>query len=158
MNLRRRFTFSLLGLALPLFWQAPAQAQATWQPDYFHAVPELRDSRWLLERVEHGPFEERERRAQWEVDRALEDVERAAHVGGDFVYARPPENMYPSPGRLRRVSELLRHARERIGMQRDFVAPELQGRAIGHIDAAIRLTEEVMLERERVRDPYYDRR
>jgi hypothetical protein len=143
-------TALLLGAA-PLALPGVAQAQNAFpHPDYPSAVRELRDARWLLEHRVGGPLEDRDRRAMWETDRALEDVERAAHLDGRFLYEFPRDDVFPGPARLRRVSELLRTARATLERP-EYLADlqEAQMRAIGHVDNAIRLTEEVMVERER---------
>jgi hypothetical protein len=162
MNTARLLPAGLLGLAMALtlpfaaLLPATATAQEFRHPAYLHSVPLLRDARWLLEWRERGPGEERERAAQVEIDRALQEVERAAAIDNRFVYQPPRQDAYPGPARLRRASELLRAARADITLPEDLPAARaLQYRAIGHIDAAIRLTEEVMIERERMREGYY---
>jgi hypothetical protein len=149
----------LLGLAAPLLLQTPAQAQMNLRrPNYFQAVSELRDARWLAEHRDGGPLEERERNALGEIDRALEDVERAANIDARFAYQRPRDDAYPGPARLRRVSELLRAARADVSQSSDVnEGRDDQHRAIEHIDTAIRITEDVMLERERGREHDRDR-
>jgi hypothetical protein len=155
MKIRSAVPALLLGLVLPLLASAPAQAQAFHHPDYRHAVVELRDAHWLFEHRYGGPLEERERRALHEIERTLEDVERSAQIDGSFRYEGPRMNEYAGPARLRRVSELLRAARYDIAQEEDVLpAREAQYRALGHLDEAIRITEDVMVEREHLHDYY----
>jgi len=152
MKTRRTMICALmLGAAAPLCLPLVAQAQGyVRHPDYPGAVRELRDAHWLLEHRIGGPLEERERRALWEIERALEDVERAARIDGSFAYEWPRDEAYPGAVRLRRVSELLRAVHADLAQPEDiYEAREGQMRAIGHVDNAIRITEEVMIERER---------
>ena len=168
-NLRCCLSATALALALPLF--APAQAQEPppppgygHHPAYLHALTDLRDARYYIEHRVDGPLEERERHAIGEIDRAIDLVQRAAYYDGKNVYEHPREDAYPDArGRLRRASELLRKAREDVAQAEDnYQVRELQSHAVERIDESIRLTESVMIDRERFgemheRDRDYDR-
>lgn len=151
--MKKRLVFSAaLALAMALSLLAQAQAQAPGRhPAYLHALTDLHDARWFLEHRPTGPIEEREIRAIGEIDRAIEEVQRAAYYDGKNVYDHPREDTYPdAAGRLRRVSELLRKAREDVAQQEDNVqVRDLQYRAVEHIDSAIRIAESIMVDRER---------
>ena len=162
MTLRLRLPALILGLALPLL-AATAGAQVPppgHHPAYLHALTDLRDARWFLAHPrDGGPLEERERHAVVEIDRAIDQVQRAAYYDGKDVYEHPREDAYPDArGRLRRVSGLLRKARDDVAQQEDnFQVRDLQLHAVERIDEAIRLTESVMVDRERAREMYRDR-
>jgi hypothetical protein len=156
MKIRLLLTTLALSLGLPL----AASAQAPYpghHPAYLHALTDLHDARWFLEHGPDGHVGERERHAIGEIDRAIEDVQRAAYYDGKNVYEHPREDAYPdAAGRLRRVSELLRKARADVAQDEDNVqVRDIQFRAVEHIDGAIRLAEAVMMDRERMHD--YDR-
>lgn len=146
----------MLSIALPLLAQAQVPGR---HPAYVHALTDLRDARWFLEHRPGGPMEERERHAIFEIDRAIEEVQRAAYYDGKNVYEHPPEDAYPEAGgRLRRVSELLRKARDDVAQPEDNLQMrDLQYRAVEHIDNAIRIEESIMVDRERAREYYYGR-
>jgi hypothetical protein len=133
-------------------------------PAYLHALTDLRDARWFIEHRPDAPIGDRERHAIGEIDRAIEEVQRAAYHDGKNVYEHPREDAYLTPGgRLRRASELLRSARNDVAQPEDNPGVrEAQFHAIEHIDSAIRLAESVMVDRERgrefERDREYDRR
>ncbi len=159
MTTRLSLTAVLLGLALPLL-AGTARAQMPppgMHPAYLHALTDLRDARWFLAHPRDGaPLEEREHRAVVAVDRAIEQVRRAAYYDGKDAYEHPREDAYPEPrGRLRRVSGLLRRARDDVARQEDNLqVRDLQLHAVRRIDEAIRLTESVMIDRERARETY----
>ena len=171
-----RLCLSAAALALALPALTPAQAQMPppaygHHPAYLHALTDLHDARWFLAHPRDGELEERERHAIAEIDRAIDLVQRAAYYDGKNVYEHPREDTYPDArGRLRRVSELLRKAREDVAQNEDnYQVRELQMHAIERIDESIRLSESVMLDRERAwemrdrerdhdRDREYDRR
>jgi hypothetical protein len=173
-KIRSCLSAAALALALPLV--APVQAQVPpppppgygHHPAYLHALTDLRDARWYLAHPRDYELEERERHAIAEIDRAIDFVQRAAYYDGKNVYEHPREDTYPDArGRLRRVSELLRKARQDVAQDEDnYQVRELQMHAIERIDESIRLAESVMIDRERAgemrghdhdRDREYDR-
>ena len=151
MKMRRIFPVFALAMSLPLLALAQVPGR---HPAYLHALTDLRDARWFLEHRPGGPMEERERHAIYEVDRAIEELQRAAYYDGKNVYEHPREDIYPdAPGRLRRVSELLRKARDDVAQPEDNLElRDLQYRAVEHIDGAIRISEAIMIDRERARE------
>ena len=156
MNKRHTLAAAALALALPLL-ASVAQAQAPGRhPAYLHGLTDLRDARWFIEHRPDGALEDRERHALAEIDRAIDLVQRAAYYDGKNVYDHPREDAYPDArGRLRRASELLRKAREDVAQQEDnYQVRDLQVRGVERIDEAIRLTESVMVDRERAREMY----
>jgi hypothetical protein len=158
-TLRTCLTAAALACALPLVNAAQAQVpplppEYGHHPAYLHALTDLRDARWYLDHPRESALEERERHAIGEVDRAIDLVQRAAYYDGKNVYERPREDVNTDVrGRLRRVSELLRKARADVAQDEDnFQVRELQVHAVERIDEAIRLSESVMVDRER----YYE--
>jgi hypothetical protein len=166
-KIRMCLTAAALALALPTL--TPAQAQVPppppgygHHPAYLHALTDLRDARWFLTHPRDGDLEERERHAVGEIDRAIDLIQRAAYYDGKNVYDHPREDTYPDArGRLRRVSELLRKARADVAQDEDNLqVRDMQLHAVERIDESIRLTESVMVDRERggeMRDHDYDR-
>jgi hypothetical protein len=145
-------------LAMPML--AHAQGAPGRHPAYLHALSDLHDARWFLGHGPEGfPVDERERRAIEQIDRAIDEVRRAAYYDGKDLYERPREDAYPDArGRLRRVSELLRKARSDVAMPEDNLnVRDFQYHAVERIDNAIRLAEGAMLDRERARDYERDR-
>ena len=156
MNNRHTLAAAALALALPLL-ASVAQAQAPGRhPAYLHGLADLRDARWFIEHRPDGELEERERHALAEIDRAIDLVQRAAYYDGKNVYEHPRADSYPDArGRLRRASALLRSAREDIAQEEDNnQVRDLQVHGVERIDEAIRLTESVMVDRERAREMY----
>ncbi len=160
MNLHRIVWALGLGLGLCLALATAAQVPpAGHHPAYLHALTDLRDARWFLENAPEGMASDRERHAMAEIDRAIEIVERAAYYDGKNVYEHPRADAYPDArSRLRRVSELLRKAREDVAEpEENERVRQMQFHAVERIDEAIRLAELVMVERERARDHERDR-
>jgi hypothetical protein len=156
-----RLCLSAAALLLALPSLTPAQAQEPppppgygHHPAYLHALTDLRDARWFIEHRPDGVLEERERHALGEIDRAIDLVQRAAYYDGKNVYEHPRSDTYPDArGRLRRASELLRKAREDVAQnEENLQVREMQMHAVERIDESIRLTESVMIDRERYGD------
>ena len=167
MNKRLSLSAALLALVLPLLATTAGAQAPGHHPAYLHALTDLRDARWFIEHRRDGELEDRERHALGEIDRAIEIVQRAAYYDGKNIYEHPRDSDYPDArGRLRRASELLRRARADVALEEDNPqARELQRHGVERIDEAIRLTESVMVDRERGfygrehdRDRDYDRR
>jgi len=152
--MKMRLVIPALALAIAMPLQGQAQTQAPGRhPAYLHALTDLHDARWYLEHRPGGPMEEREFRAIGEIDRAIEEVQRAAYYDGKNVYEHPRDDTYPdAAGRLRRVSDLLRKARDDVAQEEDNLSiRDVQYRAVQHIDNAIRIAESIMVDRERMR-------
>ena len=121
-------------------------------PSYLHALTDLRDAHWVLGHPGSGGLEEREQHALAELSQAIEEVQRAAAYDGKNLYEHPREDVASEgiPQRLRRVSVLLRRAREDVAQEEDnYGVREIQLRAIARIDESIRIVEGEMIERER---------
>ena len=121
-------------------------------PGYLHALTDLRDAHWVLGHPGSGGLEEREQHALAELGQAIEEVQRAAADDGKNLYEHPREDV-ASEGiaqRLRRVSVLLRRAREDVAQEEDnYGVRAIQLRAVARIDESIRIVEGEMIERER---------
>jgi hypothetical protein len=120
-------------------------------PAFLHVLTDLRDARWNLEHRE-GDTAVRinEEEATAEVDRAIEEIKRAAIDDGKNLTVHPREDArLDRPGRLHHAVELLRKARADASGEEDN--PETRGlrhRAIEHIDAAIGATERAIYDLE----------
>jgi hypothetical protein len=113
-------------------------------PYYLHALTDLRTAHWL---IEHQPGDlavsAQEHVAATAIDAALADIKRASIDDGkdtdDHVPVDAPNEV---PGHLREALELLRHAHDDIGREKDDSGTRgLRNRAIRHVDAAIHATE-----------------
>jgi hypothetical protein len=148
--------FALALAALSALLVSPARAEAPGEhPRYLSALADLRDAQWFLSHPREGAIEEREHHALEEIQRATGIVERAAAWDGKNPGERRPDDVDVERlgGRLRKVSALLRAARDDVAREEDnFAARVLQYRAVEHIDGAIRLVESVMIDRERARE------
>lgn len=119
-------------LALPLV------VMAQRHPGYLHALSDLRYARALLEHGEWGRVGPDRERAIGEIDRAIEELRRAAMDDGK----NPDEHPRIEPGwaprdRLHRAEEALGRAREAISREEDNpAAREWRNRAFRHIDEA----------------------
>ncbi len=121
-------------------------------PAYLHALADLRHARAHLE----APAETR--RAGWDEGTAIRELGAAIHeikeasIKEASIDDGKNLNDHPGvdarmdwPGRLHRSLELLRRARHDCAEEEDNgFARGLRGRAIQHIDAAIRLTEDAI--------------
>jgi hypothetical protein len=113
-------------------------------PAFLHALSDLRDARWNLEHREGDPaVRGNEDAAIAEVDRALEEISRAAADDGKNLGVHPREDArIDRAGRLHHALDLLRKARADASGEEDNPASHsLRYRAIEHIDGAIRATE-----------------
>jgi hypothetical protein len=114
-------------------------------PAYLHALSDLRDARFNLER-KGGDAQMRwdERDAIGDVDRAIAEIKQASIDDGKNLNDHPAvDAREPRLGRLHRALAALRTARGDIEREEDNgYANGLKGRAIQHIDEAIRRTEE----------------
>jgi hypothetical protein len=123
-------------------------------PAYLHALTDLRDARWNLE---HRPGDtavyENEDVAVSEIDRAINEIKRAAFDDGKNLAAHPPEDArLDRPGRLHRAAELLRKARADVDREEDNPqARDLKFRALDHIAQAIQATERAIAHAEQRR-------
>jgi hypothetical protein len=116
-------------------------------PAYLHALSDLRTARWMLE---HRPGDVavsvHESEAIGEIDRAIEELKRAAIDDGKDINDHPSVDV-PNDrrGRLHKAADLLRKVHADTYREEDN--PETRGlrnRAIGHVDAALRATEQAI--------------
>ena len=124
----------------------PQAVMAQRHPGYLHALQDLRFARALLERGEwHRVAPDRER-AVHEIDRAIEELRRAAMDDGRNPDAHPPiEERWEPRDRLHRAEEALGRAREAISREEDNPnAREWRNRAYRHIDEARRALRHAM--------------
>ncbi len=117
-------------------------------PGYVHAVQDLRYARALLDRGDRGwgPVAADQQHATAEIDRAIEELRRAAMDDGRNPNERPRIDMRWEPrDRLRRASEALGDARESISREEDNPgAREMRDRAFHHIEEAQRALHHAM--------------
>lgn len=121
-------------LALPL------AVMAQRHPGYLHAMSDLRFARALLEHGDWGRVGPDREHAVAEIDRAIEELRRAAADDGRNPNMMPRIEPGWMPGdRLRRAEEALGRARESISHEEDNPeAREWRNRAFRHIDEARR--------------------
>lgn len=127
-----------------------AQQMPGRHPGYLHALQDLRFARAVLERGGEregwGPVAADQQRAVGEIERALEEIRRAAMEDGKNPNNHPPIDMRWEPrDRLRRASEALGRAREAINREEDNPeARAMRDRAFRHIDEAQRALHHAM--------------
>jgi hypothetical protein len=125
---------ALLSL-LVLAPSTPAQAQG---PRYLHALSNLRQARAWVQADGRPQFSDMRKHAVHEIDKAIDEVKKAARDDGKFTNWTPP----PSSGGnavtpITSALQLLDDAHEDVAAGQD--APEnmgLQVRALQHIDDA----------------------
>ncbi|HTU44297.1 MAG TPA: hypothetical protein VMF91_04510 [Bryobacteraceae bacterium] len=129
---------AIAGLAVVL--ALPLVVMAQRHPGYLHALSDLRYSRALLEHGDWGRVGPDRERAIGEIDRAIEELRRAAMDDGKNPEAHPPiEPGWAPRDRLHRAEEALGRAREAISREEDNpAAREWRNRAFRHIDEARR--------------------
>jgi len=129
---------ALAGLAVIL--ALPLAVMAQRHPGYLHALSDLRYARALLEHGEWGRVGPEREHAIGEIDRAIEELRRAAMDDGRNPDAHPPiQERWEPRDRLRRAEEALGRAREAITREEDNpAAREWRDRAFHHIDEARR--------------------
>ena len=109
-------------------------------PYYLHALSDLRAARWM---IEHRPGNWNqtvdEIEAVHRIDAAIGEIKKASIEDGKNLQDHPPvDELNDHPGRLHAALDFLRKARQDISHDEDnLFAQGLQGRAYGHIDAAI---------------------
>lgn len=118
----------------------PLVVMAQRHPGYIHALSDLRFARALLEHGEWGRIGPERERAIGEIDRAIEELRRAAMDDGKNPDRHAPvEERWEPRDRLHRAEEALGRAREAISREEDNrEAREWRNRAYRHIDEARR--------------------
>ena len=143
--------FAVLALFVPV---TATNAFAGIHPAYLHALSDLRTARGhLAERPDHGALRHEERAAIEEINRAIDDIKRAAEADGKNSDWHPPVDLPRDwSGRLRRSLELLNRAYGDIDRAEDNgYAHGLRNRALGHISRARERVQEAM---EIIRERY----
>jgi hypothetical protein len=125
--------FALLTLLL-IMPATPANAQA-----YMHAVSNLRSARAYLQMDTRPAFHPHEESAISEINKAIDEMKKAAeHDGRDVWQAPPPQSGGDPAAPFHTALKLLRDARADIDHAVDQPGNQgLQARAIKHIDQAI---------------------
>jgi tetratricopeptide (TPR) repeat protein len=121
-------------------------------PAYLHALTDLRHARAHLERLTPSDrMDNEETHAIAEIDKAIEEIKRAAIDDGKALNDHPPVDAHLGrKGRYHRALELLDKAHHDISEKEDDqFAHGLKRRALEHIDEAHRIVEHLI---EQARD------
>jgi len=124
-----------------------SRAHAEQHPAYLHALADLRAARWL---IANRPGDARvsgdEDVAIARINETINEIKHAAIDDGKNPDDHPPvDARLDRKGRLHRADELLRQARSDIAREEDNAAIRgLRDRAIDHVDAAIRATDQAI--------------
>jgi hypothetical protein len=118
-------------------------------PAYLHALTDLRHARAHLERFtpsEHMDAEQQH--AIEEIDRAINEIKRAAIDDGKNLNDHPPVDAHMDySGRYHRALELLWKAHNDIAREEDDPSVRgLRDRAIHHIDEAHRIVDHLIVQ------------
>jgi hypothetical protein len=122
------------------------KAEPQKHPAYLHALSDLRFARALLERPDGGELHQQEKDARHEIDKAIDEIKRAAIDDGKDLNDHPPVDVHlPWAGRLHKALEVLDDAHRDVTKEEDDPAAQgLQMRAIEHIDKAHHHVEEAV--------------
>jgi len=116
-------------------------------PGYLHALTDLRDARWNLEhRPGDATVSANEDVAIVEIDRAIDDVKKAARRDGKDMDYHPPEDAKLNrAGRLHHAVELLNKAHSDLAKEEDNPdAREPKHHALEHLDRAIEAAKQAL--------------
>jgi hypothetical protein len=118
-------------------------------PAYLHALTDLRHARAHLENM--APtyhMDKEERHAIEEIDRAIDEIKRAAIWDGKNLSDHPPvDERMDRVGRFHRAMELLDKAHNDIAREEDDPSVRgLRDRAIHHIDEAHRIVDHLIVQ------------
>jgi hypothetical protein len=107
-------------------------------PAYLHALTDLREARAHLRHPDGGELREQEKKAVHELDKAIDEIKKAAIDDGKDLNDHPPVDARMDwPGRLHRALELINKAHDDVAREEDNqFAQGLQQRALEHIDKA----------------------
>jgi len=124
--------------AMPVLADAPGVGGPGRHPAYLHAMSDLRDARAHLEHLSSDPVDHEEQSAIDNIDRALDEIKRAAIMDGkDFRDHMPVDAHLMRRDRFRKAMELLDKAKGDVMGEED--QPDTRGlqmRVIHHIDGA----------------------
>jgi hypothetical protein len=128
-------------VTLGLIVAAPGWADTPGKhPAYLHALSDLRDARAHLERLASEPVNQEEDHAIVAIDKAIDEIKRAAIMDGKNVGDHMPVDAHmPLRGRFHKALDLLNRAQADVSGEED--QPDTQGlqmRVIHHIDEARR--------------------
>jgi tetratricopeptide (TPR) repeat protein len=107
-------------------------------PAYLHALSDLRFARALLDRPDGGELYQQEKDARHELDKAIDDIKRAAAYDSKDLNEHPPiDRTLPWAGRLHKALELINQAHREVNQpEEDPAAQPSQQLALEHIDKA----------------------
>lgn len=117
---------------------SPLAVMAQRHPGYMHALSDLRYARALLEHGEWGRVARDQQFAIHEIDRAVDELSRAAADDGKNLGNHPAPDVHWQPHeRLPKAEEALDAARRDIDREEDNPAARAwRDRAFHHIDEA----------------------
>jgi hypothetical protein len=127
---------------------APPPPPPNQHPAYLKALSDLRGARWL---IDHRPGNwqqgKDEAAAVGAIDAAIAEIKKASIDDHKDLNDHPGIQEVPDHGgRLRKALEILRASRADVNQREDDrFAQGLKGRALQHIDNAIKATENAML-------------
>ena len=141
-----KIALTACAVALVLAMGASGNTSPGKHPRYLHALSDLRVARAHLQRPDGGELREQEREAIHEIDRAIDEIKKAAIDDGKNLNDHPPVDDHMQwGGRLHRAIELLDSARRDVAKEEDDpYAQGLQARALEHIEKAHRHVEEAI--------------
>ncbi len=116
-------------------------------PAYLHALTDLRHARAHLERgTWSGRMDREEDHAIAEIDKAIDEIKRAAIDDGKNLNDHPPVDAHVDRrGRYRKALELLDRAHHDVSEKEDDgFAHGLRRRALEHIDEAHHIVERLI--------------
>lgn len=116
-------------------------------PAYLHALTDLRHARaHLAHETDSGRMDREEEHAIAEIDKAIDEIKRAAIDDGKNLNDHPPvDARMDRAGRYHRTLELLDRARHDIDEKEDDgFAHGLRHRALEHIDEAHHIVERLI--------------
>src|ERR1700727_694900 len=131
-------------LLLPLLANADLPGK---HPAYLHALSDLRSARWMLEhRAGDAAVSGQEDVAITEIDAAIREIKKAAIDDGKDIHDHMGvSDVADRPGRLHKALDLLHKTHDDVAREEDDPATRgLRDRAVGHIDGAIRATEQAI--------------
>jgi hypothetical protein len=137
MRILRPLTVAASALLMLLFLSHSTPAQAQF-PAYLHAISDLRTARAYLEMDRREPSAGHRHHAIEEIDKAIDEMKKAAIDDGKNPWQAPPPQSGGDPGApIHSALQLLDEAHTDVGQGAD--SPEnrgLQIRSLKHIDEA----------------------
>jgi hypothetical protein len=146
----RRLKISVICAGLALAAPLAAQAQDEWRHHHPHYVQAMSDVSMAYQLLRHAhvdpPARPQEEQARASIEEAYQTLENAAAIERrDINDLPPPDETTDERGRLYRVVDLLRDAREQLNaVEVDPETRELRVRAAEQIRDAAAATEEAI--------------